>query len=168
MTDLPIETQVALLQNEVHSISSVFTRLDAAIERIGELSSNISKMLAVHEEKLLQQNNINTDLYQTIETRRNELETDIKELHSRVTTQTREIVEKMDDMQTRLEHRMNAQSEMSKQQHDEMKNELQKDVKEIADRVDVLERWRWMIVGGAVVLGYILGHLEFFTKLFGK
>ena len=38
-----------------------------------------------------------------------EVKSDIKELHSRVTTQTREIVEKMDDMQTRLEHRMNAQ-----------------------------------------------------------
>ena len=94
-----------------------------------------------------------------------EVKSDIKELHSRVTTQTREIVEKMDDMQTRLEHRMNAQSEMSKQQHDEMKNELQKDVKEIADRVDVLERWRWMIVGGAIALGYIMGHIQIFAQL---
>ena len=93
-----------------------------------------------------------------------EVKSDIKELHSRVTTQTREIVEKMDDMQTRLEHRMNAQSEMSKQQHDEMKNEFQKDVKEIADRVDILERWRWMIVGGAIVIGYIMGHVNIFTS----
>lgn len=92
-----------------------------------------------------------------------EMRSDIKDLHSRVSTQTREIVEKMDDMQTRLEHRMAAQSELSKQQHDEMKLELQKDVKQISDRVDVLERWRWMIVGGAIVIGYILGHINIFT-----
>jgi len=96
-----------------------------------------------------------------------EMRTDIKDLHSRVTTQTREIVEKMDDMQTRLEHRMNAQAEVSKQQHDDMKNELQQDVKQISDRVDVLERWRWMIVGGAVVLGYIVGHMDLITKIIG-
>lgn len=96
-----------------------------------------------------------------------EMRTDIKDLHSRVTTQTREIVEKMDDMQTRLEHRMNAQAEVSKQQHDDMKNELQQDVKKISDRVDVLERWRWMIVGGAVVLGYIVGHMDLITKVVG-
>ena len=46
-----------------------------------------------------------------------------------------------------------------------MKNEFQKDVKEIADRVDILERWRWMIVGGAIALGYIMGHIQIFAQL---
>ncbi len=96
-----------------------------------------------------------------------EMRVDIKDLHSRVTTQTREIVEKMDDMQTRLEHRMNAQAEMSKQQHESIQNEIKRDVKIISDRVDVLERWRWMIVGGAVVLGYIVGHMDLITTIIG-
>lgn len=93
-----------------------------------------------------------------------EMRDDLKDLHSRVTTQTREIVEKMDTMQTRLEHKMQAAQELSKAQHEAMQEELQKDVKIISDRVDVLERWRWMIVGGAIVLGYILGHLNLFTQ----
>lgn len=104
-----------------------------------------------------------------------EVREDIKELHSRVTTQTREIVEKMDDMQTRIEHRMTASAEIAKQQHREIQEEIQKDVKEIADkvetingRVDVLERWRWMIVGGAIVLGYVLGHTNLFAKFLGS
>ncbi len=96
-----------------------------------------------------------------------EMRVDIKDLHSRVTTQTREIVEKMDDMQTRLEHRMNAQAEMSKQQHESIQNEIRRDVKIISDRVDVLERWRWMIVGGAVVLGYIVGHMDLIATIIG-
>ncbi len=96
-----------------------------------------------------------------------EMRVDIKDLHSRVTTQTREIVEKMDDMQTRLEHRMNAQAEMSKQQHESIQDEIRKDVKIISDRVDVLERWRWMIVGGAVVLGYIVGHMDLIATIVG-
>ncbi len=96
-----------------------------------------------------------------------EMRVDIKDLHSRVTTQTREIVEKMDDMQTRLEHRMNAQAEVAKQQHEAIQSEIRNDVKLISDRVDVLERWRWMIVGGAVVLGYIVGHMDLIAKIIG-
>jgi len=30
----------------------------------------------------------------------------------------------------------------------------------LSTRIVVLERWRWMIFGGAVVVGYILAHLR--------
>ena len=107
-----------------------------------------------------------------------EVRDDIKELHSRITTQTREIVEKIDDFQTRIEHKMAAQAVAANDQHNsikadvlkemrEMNATLDSDIKEVTRRVDVLERWRWMIVGGAIVLGYIIGHLELFSKVFG-
>lgn len=105
-----------------------------------------------------------------------EMKDDIKELHSRITTGNREIVDKMDDMQTRIEHKMNANAEVAKKQMDDMQKsvseDLQKavktldaDINKVSDRVDVLERWRWMIVGGAIVFGYILGHIEYFKDL---
>lgn len=104
-----------------------------------------------------------------------ELKGDMKEIHSRITTQTREIVEKIDSMERRLETKMTVGAAAATQQHNDIKDEIQLDLKRMAanmdndiqkvtDRVDTLERWRWMIVGGAVVLGYILGHLEFFAK----
>lgn len=104
-----------------------------------------------------------------------EVRDDIKELHSRITTQTREIVEKMDDMQTRIEHRMNASAVTAKHQHEEIQRAVQEDIKnvaiqldadikEVSQRVDILERWRWMIVGGAIVLGYVLGNFDIFAK----
>ena len=108
-----------------------------------------------------------------------EVREDIKELHSRVTTQTREIVDKIDDMQTRIEHKMVASSVSAKQQHEDIQKAVQDDIqkvaatldsdlKEVARRVDILENWRWMIVGGALVFGYIVGHLEIFSTIFGK
>ncbi len=30
----------------------------------------------------------------------------------------------------------------------------------ISTRIGVLERWRWMIFGGAIVVGYILAHVK--------
>jgi ElaB/YqjD/DUF883 family membrane-anchored ribosome-binding protein len=109
---------------------------------------------------------------------------DIKELHSRVSTQTREIVEKIDDMQTRIEHKMQAGALSATKQHNDIRDEIQSDFKELASnlhsdmktldadikevtkRVDVLEQWRWMIVGGAIAIGYIIGHIDLFTKFF--
>ena len=35
----------------------------------------------------------------------------------------------------------------------------------IAERVNVLERWRFMIAGGALALGYLVSHLEIFSKI---
>ena len=107
-----------------------------------------------------------------------ELRSDMKEIHSRITTQTREIVDKIDDFQTRIEHKLAAGAVAANDQHNAIKDEvvremkemnalLDSDIKEVTKRVDVLEQWRWMIVGGAIVFGYLLGHAELFSKIFG-
>ena len=46
----------------------------------------------------------------------------------------------------------------SKEQH---KNMMEK-IEDIDKRLTAIERWRWMVVGGAVVLGYLASH---FLKL---
>lgn len=104
-----------------------------------------------------------------------EVRDDIKELHSRITTQTREIVEKIDDFQTRIEHKMQAGATAAKDQHESIQKALQEDlkkvattldndIKEVSKRVDILEKWRWMIVGGAIVLGYLVGNFDLVAK----
>lgn len=97
----------------------------------------------------------------------NELKGDVKELHSRITTGNREILDKIDSMESKLEERMKASAENSTKQHNEIEVNLKNDFKEITNRVDTLERWRWMIVGGAIVFGYLISHLELVTKVFG-
>jgi putative NADH-flavin reductase len=81
------------------------------------------------------------------------VKSDIKELHSRITTGNREIMDKLDEKIDEL-----AQSD--KEQHDLMS----KTMASIKERVDILEKWRFMMVGGAIALGYLMGHLEFFSK----
>lgn len=84
-----------------------------------------------------------------------EVKNDIKELHSRITTGNREIMAKIDEKISEL-------ADADKQQHETMTSTLN----EVKSRVDILERWRWMIVGGAIVLGYLLGNIELVNKLF--
>jgi len=95
-----------------------------------------------------------------------DLKADVKEVHSRITTGNREILDKIEALDTRLEDKLNSSAKAAKEQHQEIQVEIQKDIKEITTRVDVLEKWRWMIVGGAIVVGYLIGHMDFFKKFF--
>ena len=105
-----------------------------------------------------------------------EVKGDIKEIHSRITTGNREIIEKIDAMECRLDDKARIAAANAKLQHDSIKDDvvnemramtqtLDDDIKEVSNRVDVLERWRWMIVGGAIVLGYIIGNLDILAKI---
>lgn len=93
-----------------------------------------------------------------------DLKADVKEVHSRITTGNREIMDKIDQMEGRLEAKMGVNSEASKTQHETIQKEIKDDIKKVSDRVDVLERWRWMIAGGAIVIGYVIGNADLVSK----
>jgi hypothetical protein len=42
----------------------------------------------------------------------------------------------------------------SKEQHKQMMEKID----DIDQRLNTIERWRWMIIGGAAVLGFLLSH----------
>ena len=73
---------------------------------------------------------------------------DIRDLHSRITTGNREIMEKIDDKVDEL-------AQADKEQHAAQIDAT----RSLKDRVDALERWRWMVIGGAVAVGYVLSKL---------
>ena len=86
-----------------------------------------------------------------------EVKSDIKEIHSRITTGNRELMAK-------FEEKIDELAKSDKAQHEALKSTMD----QVKSRVDILERWRWMIVGGAVVAGYLIAHFELFAKIFGK
>ena len=133
-----LETKVKLLEKEIHDRKGVFQRLDIAIEKLTDVSNCINRMLAVHEEKIARQEEAIFEAEGLIETRRIELTVKIDELHSRITTNTKEI--------------MNAAT----QQHKEHTDDIQKLRNDISARVGVLEKWRWLIIGGSIVVGFLL------------
>ena len=136
MTEL--ETKVNLLEKEMHDRKGVFQRLDIAIEKLTDVSNSINRMLAVHEEKIARQEDAIIDAEELIETRRIELTVKIDELHSRITTNTKEIMS------------------AATAQHKEHTKEIQKLRNDLTARVGVLEKWRWLIIGGSIVIGFLL------------
>ena len=87
-----LETEVRLLKKEVQDQAKIHDRLDIAIEKLTDVSNSIHRMLAVHEEKIARQEEAIFEAEQKIEVRRSELLIKIDELHSRVTTNTKEIM----------------------------------------------------------------------------
>ena len=133
-----LETKVKLLEKEIHDRKGVFQRLDIAIEKLTDVSNSINRMLAVHEEKIARQEEAIFDAEGLIETRRIELTTKIDDLHSRITTNTKEIMT------------------AATQQHKDHTDDLQKLRNDLTTRVGVLEKWRWLIIGGSIVVGFLL------------
>ena len=132
-----LETEVELLKKELHDQKRIHDKLDIAIEKLTDVSNSIHRMLAVHEEKIARQEEAIFEAENKIEERRSELSSKIDELHSRITTNTKEI--------------MGAAA----QQHLEQNIEIQKIRDELSTRVGVLEKWRWIIIGGSIIIGFI-------------
>ena len=133
-----LETEVKLLKKELEDQAKIHDRLDVAIEKLTDVSNSINRMLAVHEEKIARQEEAIIEAEQQIEVRRGELMLKVDELHSRITTNTKEI--------------MTAAAE----QHAQQNKEIQKIHNGINQRIGVLEKWRHIVYGGSIVIGFLL------------
>jgi len=152
---MSLETEVAVLKSDVSRMTSLFSRLDAAIEKMGDVSNNIAKMLAVHEERLSKQDDIDEELFSLVEKRRQEIQGDIKELHSRITTVSREMSDDLTETEQRLMTAMTYGHAEIKKCITEEHKAITEQQAELEKRVVELERWKWLIMGGSVVLGAI-------------
>tara|TARA_A100001015_G_scaffold312034_1_gene416420 strand:- start:266 stop:682 length:417 start_codon:yes stop_codon:yes gene_type:complete len=138
MTENDLVTEVELLKREVEDMKVIHGRLDTAIEKITEVSNCINRMLAVHEERISQQESTQHNAEQ-------EFTADIKELHSRITSNTKEIMT------------------TATAQHKEHTEVIQKLRDDLQNRVGVLEKWRWIIIGGSIVLGFVIQKLPIWS-----
>ena len=134
MASVNVETEIELLKREVSDMKQIHVRLDTAIEKIADVSSSLHTVIAVHEEKLARQE-------ETLDENEKHFRDNIQDLHSRITTNAKETSQHMSEMERRL------------------LEELQTIRKEMSSRVGMLEKWKWVIVGGSIVAGFIIQKL---------
>jgi len=124
-TDLKV--QLEGLKKDIENVSNLNTRLDTAIEKLTDVSTSIKSMLAVHEEKINRQEQIDEIIFDKLKDRQSEIDVVHKEL-------SREIQQ--------LEKRLLIEIKSMKL--------------DFGARVGILEKYRWLIMGGAIVIGWIL------------
>jgi len=70
------QVKVAVLEERLQNFESVVSKLDAAIEKIAEVNNNVSRMLAVHEERISKQEEIDSVLFDKIDKLRDKMDSD--------------------------------------------------------------------------------------------
>jgi len=78
------EIKVAVLEQRIEDFSTVVNKLNAAIEKLSEVNSNVGKMLAVHEERISKQEASDEILFCKIDRLRDKMESDHIEVGKRI------------------------------------------------------------------------------------
>ena len=70
------EVKVAILETRLENFETLVARLDSAIEKIAEVNNNVSRMLAVHEQRITKQEQIDEILFDKIDKLRDKMDSD--------------------------------------------------------------------------------------------
>ena len=122
-----IKVDIESLRKDIENVNTIHNRLDTAIDRLTEVSTSIKSMLAVHEEKIARQEKIDEVIFDKLKDRADEISDVYRELKRDV--------------------------EMSEKR---LLIEIKSLKNDIGARVGVLERYKWLILGGAIVIGWIM------------
>ena len=122
-----IRVQLESLRKDIENSTSIQSRLDTAIDKLTDVSTSIKSMLAVHEEKISRQEQVDDILFDKLKARQDEI--------------------------THIQKDLTASIELSEKR---LLCEIKTIRNDIGDRVSMLEKWKWLILGGSVVVGWIL------------
>ena len=134
MSDATVELKVdvEVFKNQVLTITQLCGKMDSVIEK---LVDNHDRMV----------NQIYTDM----EKRKADTNADIKELHSRITTISREVADKVELTERRIMDEIKSLrediAEHNKKEDDDLRKILQ---------------WKWMVAGGVVVLAWVISNVN--------
>ena len=70
------QVRIAVLDQRLETFEGIVSKLDAAIEKIAEVNNNVSRMLAVHEERISKQEDIDAVLFDKIDKLRDKMDSD--------------------------------------------------------------------------------------------
>ena len=141
-----------VLETEVGIMKIVVSKLDISIDKITQVSNDIGRLLAVHDERI-----------SNLEKSHNRRISDITDIHEKLNIQTKEILAELVKVEEILEKKLADTSLEYKTHSNAIEKKLDEDISKIDVRVSTLERLKYYIIGGAVVIGYLVNKaLELF------
>jgi DNA repair ATPase RecN len=145
-----LETEVNSLQKDMAQIGVLVDRLDITIEKLTEVSTTVSRLLAVQENRLENQEKISDKIQASLENHRTETNKTVKEIYDKIQDVETDLLKDMDSNQDKVIKKI-----------EELKSEANVQHQEMSDRMSRLEKWMWILVGGGIVLGVIAQNMNF-------
>lgn len=134
------------LKAEIQHVNTLVDRLDVAISHLSTVSKNISELLAVQGTRLQYQEKMSEQMSTLIER------------YNRETSQVNDQIEislnkRIDTLEKDIMNEIKLIRTENQQQHEAMKSKL-----------SVVEKWIWVVTGGAAVIGFIISKLSSMVK----
>jgi len=122
-----IKVKLESLRKDVENGQSINNRLDTAIDKLTDVSTSIKSMLAVHEEKIQRQEQLDDIIFTKLKDRADEIDNVYRDLQREINQVEKRVLVEIKSLRN-----------------------------DIGSRVGVLEKWRWLIIGGSIVIGWVL------------
>jgi DNA repair ATPase RecN len=123
-TDLKVE--IAGIKKDIENVNTLNGRLDTAIDKLTDVSTSIKQMLAVHEEKISRQEQIDEIIFDKLKERAGEIDLVHRELSKEIQQVEKRLLIEMKQLKV-----------------------------DISGRIGILEKYRWVILGGSIVVGWV-------------
>lgn len=135
-----LKVDVEVLKNQVLTITQLCGKMDSVIEK---LVDNHDRMV--------------NQIYNDMEKRKADTNADIKEIHSRITTISREVADKVELTERRIMEEIKS-----------LREEIEKHNRKEDDDLRKILQWKWMVAGGVIVLAWVISNvnLHALSKLF--
>lgn len=100
-----------------------------------------------------------------LETQVNSINTNVEKLEKKLDSNYITLHERISGLRDDLHNSIESRHEKIMEKFDEQAKASTEQHMAIAQKVQSFEKWRWMIMGGAIVIGYVLAHIKL-DKLF--
>jgi DNA repair exonuclease SbcCD ATPase subunit len=139
--EVNLKVDVSVLKERVNTLAVLCDKMDRVIEKLTDNQTELANQI-----------------YNDMDKRKEDTVSDIKELHSRITTVDRNLSDKIELTERRLLEEIKSLRDHITAHNNKEDENIQK-----------LSQWRWMIAGGVVVLAWIISNvkLEMLAKLLG-
>lgn len=146
-----LKTDVEIIKRDIGAIQNFSNKIDEAIEKMAEVSNNISKMLIVHDQKLQNHDQQIDGLKVSLSERKSDNEKQFELIHKRISD---------------MKDENHAEREKYHKEILAALKEIAASQKDLDIRITVLEKWKWYVMGGAAVIGFVLAQVPW-DKFFG-
>jgi len=138
--EVDLKVDVSVLKEKVSTLTELCGKMDRVIEKLADNQLDLAGQI-----------------YQDMDKRKEQTVSDIKELHSRITTTDRNLSDKIELTERRIMDEIKALRDSIDEHNKKEESNMQK-----------LSQWKWMVAGGVMVFAWIISNvkLEMLGKLF--
>ena len=140
--EISLKVDVSVLKEKVTTLTMLCDKMDRVIEKLADNQLDLAGQI-----------------YQDMDKRKEQTVSDIKELHSRITTTDRNLSDKIELTERRIMDEIKSLRECIDAHNSKEAEDMKK-----------LSQWKWMVVGGVIAVSWLITNvkLESLGKLFGN